>query len=597
MIAPLAVAVPFAAAALITLAGRWSPGVLIDAAATTAAAAGAVLCAILVSRTAHRTVVYWFGGWRPNVGRFPLGISFTIDRFGAGLGCFAFVLAAAMLVYSWHYIEDAHHLYAVLVLLFSAGLAGFALSGDLFNMFVFFELMGVSAYALTAYRVEEEPALQAAFNFAVSNSIGAFFVVFGLALVYGRTGSLNLAEIGHRIGLRHDGLVIVAFALIVCGFLVKAAIFPFHFWLSDAYAAAPAPVCVLLAGVMSDAGLYAVARVYWTVFDGPFASSHQSVRAVLLGAGAVSALLGGVMSVLQRHLKRLLAYATISELGCLLIGVALLTPDGAAGAAMTVLSHGLAKAALFMACGLLLVACGDVDELLLYGRGRSLPLVGVVWLLGAVALASPPFLGTFTGHALIEDAAHARDEAWVVPVIAIATILSTGAIVRAGARVFLGIGGRRDPLLTQEPPESPSAREHPSVGLMTAVALVLGAAGVAVGAWTGLAASARAAGNQFVDHHAYLAAVVQHRAVSSVAQPGWTTSTSSLVWAVITVAGSAAWGFASLYRAKWPGILVSSLTLLARPLKAAHSGHIGDYVAWLTFGVAALGGAFAVVLR
>src|SRR5205807_1837295 len=140
--------------------------------------------------------------------------------------------------------------------LFAAGMAGFALSGDLFNMFVFFELMSVAAYALTAYKVEEEPSLQAAFNFGVSNSIGSFLVLLGLALVYGRTGSLNLAELGHRLALghRHDGLVVAAFVLIVCGFLVKAAIVPFHFWLADAYAAAPAPVCVLFAGVMSDLG-------------------------------------------------------------------------------------------------------------------------------------------------------------------------------------------------------------------------------------------------------------------------------------------------------------------------------------------------------
>src|SRR5581483_11416017 len=205
-----------------------------------------------------------------------------------------FVLATAVLIYSWHYMEDAHHLFEVLVLLFAAAMAGFALSGDLFNMFVFFELMGVAAYALTAYKVEEEPALQAAFNFAVSNSIGAFLVVLGLALLYGRTGSLNLAELGERLAGRHDGLVIAAFALIVCGFLVKAAIVPFHFWMADAYAAAPAPICVLFAGVMSDLGLYAIARVYWTVFAGSLGGVDAGIRDLLLAFGAATAVLGAV---------------------------------------------------------------------------------------------------------------------------------------------------------------------------------------------------------------------------------------------------------------------------------------------------------------
>lgn len=596
-IVPLVVAVPFLAATLIAIAGHWLPDDAVDVVAICAAVASTVLTAILVSRTAHRTVVYWFGGWRPKAGQFPLGISFTVDRFGAALALLACVLATAVLVYSWLYLREAHHLYQLLVLLFTGAMVGFVLSGDLFNMFVFFELMGVAAYALTAYQVEEEPALQAAFNFAVVNSIGAFLVVLGLALVYGRTGSLNLAELGLRLGTRRDGLVIVAFTLIICGFLVKSAIVPFHFWLADAYAAAPAPVCVLLAGVMSDLGLYAVGRVYWTAFDGPFGGLHHAVRAVLLGAGAATALLGAVMCVMQRHLKRLLAYATISELGCVLVGVALLTSDGAAGAGMTVVAHALAKASLFMACGVLLVVLGDVDELLLYGKGRRLPLVGIAWLLATVALASPPFLGTFSGHALIEDAADRLHEGWVAPVLVVSTILSTGSILRAGARVFLGVGTKEDPLLTQEPRESTGPREHPNVTLMTSVTLALAAAGLAAGAWTGLAASATAAAHAFVGHGAYLAAVLLHRPLQHGPAGRWVTTESSVVWAVISIAGTAGWAVLGLYRDRAPRVLVAAFTAALRPLKLVHTGHVGDYVAWLTFGVAALGGAFALALR
>ena len=122
-IVPLLVALPLAVATLIVVFGRWLRAELLDVAALAAALASAVLAAILLSRTAHRIVVYWFGGWTPKAGGFPLGISFTVDRFGAGLAFFAFALAAAMLVYSWHYLEDAHHLYDVLVLLFAAGMA------------------------------------------------------------------------------------------------------------------------------------------------------------------------------------------------------------------------------------------------------------------------------------------------------------------------------------------------------------------------------------------------------------------------------------------------------------------------------------------
>lgn len=597
MIVPLAVAVPLGVAALIALFGRFVPESVTDASAVAAALAGAVMTGILVERSAHRTIVYWFGGWRPKTGQFPLGISFTVDRFGAGLALLAFVLAAAMLVYSWKYLEDAHYLFETLVLLFAAAMAGFALSGDLFNMFVFFELMSVAAYALTAYKVEEEPALQAAFNFGVSNSLGSFLVVLGLALVYGRTGSLNLAELGARLAGKHDGLVIAAFALIVCGFLVKAATVPFHFWMADAYAAAPAPVCVLFAGVMSDLGLYAVARVYWTVFAGSLGGAHADFRDVLLAFGAVTAILGALMCVLQRHLKRLLAYSTISELGCILIGVALLTPDGIAGAALTLVAHGLAKGALFMAAGLLLVHFGEVDELLLYGKGRGKPLIGVAWLLGTIALASPPFLGTFTGHALIDDASSKAGDGWVAPVVAVATILSTAALVRAGARVFLGIGPRSDPLLSQEPRESPAARENPSVTLMTGATLVLALGGLAVGASTGLGVGVKEAAHVFVDHGAYLDVVLRHRRVPPVSPEHWMTTSSSVVWAVVTLVGSFVWGALGLYRDRLPRRTVAGALALLRPLKAAHTGQIGDYVAWLTCGVAVIGGLFALTLH
>src|SRR3954452_6537659 len=386
------------------------------------------------------------------------------------------------------------------MLAFGGAMAGFPISGDLFNMFVFFELMSLAAFALTAYKVEEASPLQGAFNFAVVNTVGAFLVLFGIALLYGRTGSLNLAEIGLRLTNdgRHDGLVIAAFALITCGFLVKAAMVPFHFWLADEHATAPAPVCVLFSGVMVELGIYAVARIYWTVFDAVLVEFQHPIRYVLLAVGCVTAVLGAVMCGMQRHLKRLLAFSTIAHAGCFLIGVALLTPDGLAGSAVYVVAHGLAKGALFLAGGILLITCDEIDELLLQGRGRERWAAGSAWFVAALALASPPFLGTFTGHALLDDAASVEGYWWVPAVIAFATIGATAAIVRAGARVFLGWGEREDPLLSEQPPESSApGDEQASLALMQGVTLVLAVAGLAVGASTRLAARAVEAAHHF----------------------------------------------------------------------------------------------------
>jgi multicomponent Na+:H+ antiporter subunit D len=478
-------------------------------------------------------------------------------------------------------------------------MVGFVLTGDLFNMFVFFELMSVAAFALTAYKVEEASPLQGAFNFAVSNTIGAFLVLFGIGLLYGRTGSLNLAEIGVRLSRdgRHDGLVVAAFALITCGFLVKAAMVPFHFWLADAHAAAPAPVCVLFSGAMVELGIYAVARIYWSVFAGVLGSFEHPIRDVLLGVGATAAIVGAVMCGLQRHLKRLLAYSTIGHAGCFLIGVALLSADGLAGSALYVLAHGFAKGALFLAGGIVLVARDEIDELALYGKGRGLPAVALAWFVAALALASPPFLGTFTGHAFIDDAAAHDGYGWVPFVIAFATIGSTAAIVRAGLRVFVGIGEREDPLLSEQPPESEPPGDRPRLRLMQGVTLVLACAGLAVGAFPSLAAHVQEAARHFVEHGEYARAVLDHRPPSPVPPGDWRTTTSSIVWSLVTLLGSAAVGVLSLYRARLPQRVSGAMARALAPLRAVHSGHIGDYVAWLTFGTAVIGGLFALTIR
>src|SRR6185437_2588319 len=152
-------------------------------------------------------------------------------------------------------------------------------------------LMSVCAFALTGYAVRQPAPLQGGINFAITNTIGALLVLWGIGLLYGRTGALNLDQIGRSIGTRPpDGLVIASFVLLLVGFLVKAGAVPFHFWLADAYAVAPAPVCALFAGVMSDLGLHAVARIYWPVFAGSFAPHAPSVRAILVGVACVTAL-------------------------------------------------------------------------------------------------------------------------------------------------------------------------------------------------------------------------------------------------------------------------------------------------------------------
>src|SRR5215208_6635135 len=257
-LAPLAVAVPLVAAAFLVATGHWQTRTRAEVVALVAGLASTIMCAALLIQVGTGLDVYWFGGWTPRDG-IAIGISFAVDAFGAGLATLVSMLVVAGLVLMWRFRDtDAPH-FQVLMLVFGAGMVGFCLTGDLFNMFVFFELMSVAAFALAGYKIDEDEAVEGSLNFAVTNTIGSFLVLTGIALVYGRTGTLNLAQIAETLaGGPADGLVVVAFCVLAAGFFVKAAVVPFHFWLADAYAVAPTPVCLLFAGAMSELGIYAV---------------------------------------------------------------------------------------------------------------------------------------------------------------------------------------------------------------------------------------------------------------------------------------------------------------------------------------------------
>ena len=367
---------------------RWAR----DLIAIAVALATTALTLILMAASAGHPMIYWFSGWRPS-GGMVIGIDYAVGPLGAGMASLAGVLASAALVYCWRYFDSARGRHHALVLIFLAASVDFCLTGDLFNLFVAFELVAVTAFALTGYNAGHPAPLQGAINFAVTNSLGGMCVLMGVGFLYARTGSLNLAQIGQALTGRHaDGLIVVAFALLTGGFLVKAAVVPFHFWLPDAYGSAPIPVCVLFAGVMSELGLFAVIRVWDTVFSGLAGGSGPRMRAVLLGLGILTAVVGAVMALAQIHLKRMLAFVTMSHLGIYLIGVGLLTPLGLAGASLLVIGDGLAKSALFLGVGVVQHQRASVSETKLRGRGRGLAVTGVTIVLGALVLADlPPY--------------------------------------------------------------------------------------------------------------------------------------------------------------------------------------------------------------
>jgi multicomponent Na+:H+ antiporter subunit D len=599
-LAPLAVGVPLLAAALLALLHHLVGRLVIDLLALAAALATLVMTLLLLVHVADGVTVYWFGGWHPHHG-VAIGIDFAVEPLGAGLAVFVALLMTLALLYSTRVedVESPH--YHVLMLTFMAGMVGFCLTGDLFNMFVFFELMSVSAVALVAYRVHQQSVLEGGLNFAVINTIGAFLFLLGIGLIYAQTGALNLAQIGRVLAHSPDNRVIVfAFTLLVAAFLVKAAVVPFHFWLNDAYAVALAPVCLLLAGAMSEMGLYGVGRIWFGVFAGAFAGQGGVVRAILVGAGLVTALWGAVMSLSEDHLKRLLSFLTISFVGIFLTGVGLLTEGGLAGTAVYVVADGFGKAALFACVGILQHRLGGVGQRSLHGRARHLKTTGVIFIAAGLLGASLPPFGPFLGKSMIEDAAIKTGYGFVPPLIVLASALAGAAVLRAGARVFLGWGDVDEEQVSSSNEETGretqgSSDHTPIVMLIPTILLLLGAAGT--GVWFGFGDLVATAAHRFVDGVGYRSVVFGGSpplgsATSSA--PEWYDwlYCSGATLLALAVAAFGLWG-----RRLRGQRLLRGATVLMRPVKAVHSGRIGDYTAALAFGLGVLGALFSIALR
>lgn len=602
--ATLGIAVPLGVALVLLSVGRWAPRRLVDGAAIAAAAANAGLAAWLLTRTGEAgRAVTWLGGWQPSH-RTGVGIPLVIDPVGAGAALLAAVLTVCGLVYSWRYLEAVEAHYQALMLLFLAGMTGFVFTGDVFDMFIFFELMGAAAYALTGLKVEDASAVAGAFNFGVVNSFGAYFSLFGIGLLYARTGELGLAQLHEKLGHSADALIVTGVCFVMTGLLVKAAMVPFHFWLDDAHAVAPTPVCILFSGVMVELGLYGAARVYTVAFSGVI--PPDDLRRAFVILGTITALVGALMCWQQRHLKRLLAFSTIGHVGLFAVALGMWDPDGAAGAITYILGHAGVKAALFLIAGVLLNRFDTVDERTLYGQGRGMWLSGAVFLLGGLALAGLPPFGAGLGKSLSETASADAGYTYTLALFVAVSALTGAAVLRAGLRVFLGWGPRPEPeggsaegtSGDQEEPETEQAATPHMRLIMGAPATALLVASLLLGLLPVVQRAIGGAAITFMDGTGYVAAALRlpHAAAAGEVPTGWTAEgvVLGLVSTGVAIAGAAV-AVSGEGRRGWYRRIPAPIVTARRPaqtalagLRALHSGHIGDYVAWLVLGVVAL---------
>lgn len=600
-LAPLAFAAPLVAAGLIaTFGSMWHRRVNDVIAIFAGMLTALIACALLTVVAVNGTIVHWFGGWTPRHG-VSIGIAFVVDPIGGALAFFAALLTFAALIFAWTYYDDAGPEFQTLMLVFGSALIGFFLTGDLFNLFVFFELMSVSAYALTGFRCEDESAVMGALSFAVINSIGALFVLIGVAVLYARTGALNFSQLGHALAGLPDSLVIVAFTLISFGFLVKASIVPAHFWLSEAHAVAPTPLCVLFSGIMVQAGIYAVARLYIDVFSTSLGPYSGRIEPVLLGFGIVTALVGAAMCLSQQHLKRLLAFSTVSHSGIMLCALALFSTRALAGLVVYIIGHGLAKGALFMGAGVVLNRWKSLDIYELRGRLRGEKSLIVLFTIGGLALAGLPVFGTFLGKAFIDRASDADGLHWLPLLLVLAAAITGAAVLRAIGTMAFGWGppAEANPDAATPKTEGAEASESgvPFPMVATAVALLVLCAGMTFA--PGRSSTPLAAAQRFADRERKLSVTMDGRPTGplSKVEPEPLRRGVLLGLCASAVAVVLAGGMLFGYRLRASREAGQTLALVLHPLRAAHDGVVTDYILWLMGGAVVFGYAVSLAMH
>jgi multicomponent Na+:H+ antiporter subunit D len=432
---PLPVAIPLAGAVTAPLLARLSARlpVIVSVAALTASAAVLLLAAPWVF--GGRVIAGYLGHWTPVSGH-VLGIAFAADPFGLLLALATAIIGVVLLLYSLSELGGLGPRelggYACLFQLLLAAVIGAALTADLFNLFVWFEVAALSSYGLAGFFLERPMALEAAFKILVLTTLASFAVFIGAGLLYAETGALNFAQLHDSLARHLTTPDTVALGLLVAGFATKAGLVPFHGWLPDVHTTAPGPVNALFAGPMDGLGILAIGRIVFQVYP----AGSTPVLGLLMTFGLVSALLGAIMALAQDDLKRLLAYDTISQVGIIVVGLSASNPAGVAGATYHLVNHALFKALLFLAAGAIVHRTGVTKLSEMGGLARHMPVITAAFLLGAVSIAGlPPFNG-YVSLSLIHQGLEQNHDAAAYWLTLAAQVITIAALGRAAWLAF-----------------------------------------------------------------------------------------------------------------------------------------------------------------
>ncbi|UCG44902.1 MAG: NADH-quinone oxidoreductase subunit M [Candidatus Bathyarchaeota archaeon] len=343
-----------------------------------------------------------------------MGTCLEIDLLSVFMAGIFISIGLLTCTYSIRYMEHDTRLveYYTLLLVVVGGMVGVSFAGDLFTLFIFWEIMCLGSYALVAFRKGRWEPVEAGFKYLIMSSAGSALVLYAMSLLYGMTGSLNFAYLSVMLSsLPNNAWVYLALALIIVGFGVLASIAPFHTWLPDAHAAAPSPVSAILSGIVIKVGAYALIRCLLLVFM-PHQLAWQSVLMIL---AIFTMFVGNIMALLQKDIKRLLGFSSIVNMGYIIFALSIQTEQGLAGGTFHILNHAIMKALLFLCVGSYTYRTKTRNLEGLVGIGRKMPLTTAFFAIGALAVAGLPGLNGFMSEITIVIAG--IDKGWLIPTI------------------------------------------------------------------------------------------------------------------------------------------------------------------------------------
>jgi len=431
---PFIVLVPLIAGPICALLpGRGLPWAL----ATISASVAFVLAAMTLGAVFHgETLRYAFGDWAP-----PIGIEYRVDAANAFVALLITGMAAILLPWGKALVDDEvperQGSFYGLFLIALAGLLGITLTGDVFNVFVFLEISSLATYGLIAHG-QDRRALLAAFRYLIMGTVGATFLLIGIAFMYILTGSLNMVDLAERLPVDEGSRALqVGLGFIVVGLSIKLALFPLHHWLPNAYTYAPTLISTFLAATATKVALYVMLRFIFDVF-GP----AYSFMALPLSAGFMALALAGMfagswLAIFQTNLKRMLAYSSVAQVGYMVLGVSLVTVAGLMAAFLHLFNHGLMKAALFASAGLIIYRTGSLRMEALRGIGRQMPWTLTAFALAGVSLVGVPPTAGFISKWYLISAAIEADQLWLVALILVTSLMALIYIARIIELVWL----------------------------------------------------------------------------------------------------------------------------------------------------------------